>query len=349
MVASCSVPSASTHTVSAAVPVIVALSARAAGADPSAILAGTGLDLSAPPAADDHVDAAVYFEVWRRAMRLVDDERFPLRAATTFQLEDHEVFGFLAMSCETLGQAYDRTVKYRALYCVGAKWELEVDDEVSRMVWHPWPGDPDDPGYRAAMSFAVADMEKAIRRLGRTSPRPLAVKLAHPAPTSPASFGEHFGVPPVFGSSGYELVYGRGLRELPVATFNSRLRDYFDDACRRLIGRYAEASTVGESVRRQLIAAMDGGDSSIEAVAKRMGMSPRSLQRRLSEEGVRYQDLLSDVRTELAKRYLARRSVSASEVADLLGFTEPPAFFKAFKRWTGMTPGEFQEAAAPAG
>ena len=101
-----------------------------------------------------------------------------------------------------------------------------------------------------------------------------------------------------------------------------------------------------EQVRKQLIAAMDGGDTSIETIAKKLGTSARSLQRRLAEEGTRYNDLLSEIRAEFAKRYLARGSISASEVAYLLGFTEPPAFFKAFKRWTGMTPREFQLGSA---
>ena len=92
---------------------------------------------------------------------------------------------------------------------------------------------------------------------------------------------------------------------------------------------------------------MDGDDTSIERVAKQLGMSARSLQRRLADEGTGYNDLLTEIRAEFAKRYLSRKTVSASEVAYLLGFTEPPAFFKAFKRWTGMTPREFQLAGAP--
>lgn len=96
-------------------------------------------------------------------------------------------------------------------------------------------------------------------------------------------------------------------------------------------------------VRKALIGVMDGGDSGIEAIAKRLSLSTRSLQRRLSEEQTSYNGLLAAVREEFAKRYLARGTLSASEVAYLIGFTEPPAFFKAFKRWTGLTPREFQE------
>jgi AraC-like DNA-binding protein len=88
---------------------------------------------------------------------------------------------------------------------------------------------------------------------------------------------------------------------------------------------------------------MDGGDVSIEAIAKKLATSSRTL-RRLAEERSSYNDVLAEVRIDVAKRYLSRGTMSASEVAYLVGFTEPPAFFKAFKRWTGMTPREFATA-----
>jgi AraC-like DNA-binding protein len=140
-------------------------------------------------------------------------------------------------------------------------------------------------------------------------------------------------------------VYAPGLSSLPINTFNSRLRDYFDEECRRLVGKPDGGTGVIVQVRKHLIGAMDGGDTSVENVARRLGMSSRSLQRRLADEGTRYNDVLAEVRAEFAKRYLARKAISASEVAYLIGFTEPQSFFKAFKRWTGMTPREFQQAA----
>jgi AraC-like DNA-binding protein len=139
-------------------------------------------------------------------------------------------------------------------------------------------------------------------------------------------------------------VYPSGLREVGVTTFNSRLRDYFDTECRRMIEKVGTEPGVAAQVRKALIGAMDGGDSQMEAIAKHVGLSTRSLQRRLSEEQTSYNDLLSEVREEFAKRYLARGTITASEVAYLIGFTEPPAFFKAFKRWTGLTPREFQQS-----
>lgn len=332
-------------TISSAVPYIVAAVARSAGLDPLPVLRAGGLDPEAPPRPEEHIDAARYFDVWRRVMAATGDPAFPLRVASTFQLEDHEIFGFLAMSCETLGQAYQRTATYRALYCVGARWELATDADAVRLIWYPWPGDPGDPGYRAAMDFAVADMADAIRRLGRPAPRPIEVRLVHPAPARVAEFAAYYGVAPKFSRPLHELVYAPGLADLPINSFSSRLRDYFDAECRRLVGTLGAGTGLVEQVRRRLIGAMDGGETSIETTARQLGMSPRSLQRRLADEGTRYNDLLAEIRAEFAKRYLARGTLSASEVAYLIGFTEPPAFFKAFKRWTGMTPREFQHGA----
>lgn len=328
-------------TISGVVPFVVAAVARASGIDPEGLLRGSGVSPDGPGPAEEHVEIERYFEVWRRAMAVLDPA-FPLRVAGTFTLEDHEVFGFLAISCETLGAAYERTAMYRALYSVGARWELQLESDATRLLWYPWPGDLADPGYRAAMDFAVADMANAIRRLGRESPTPTIVRLVHRAPASSAGFAAHYGVEPAFESPLYELVYPQNLPAQRISTFNSRLRDYFDAECKQLVATIGGSTRLVDQVRKQLIAAMDGGDTTIETVAKRLGMSSRSLQRHLADENARYNDVLADVRAEFAKRYLSRGTVSASEVAYLIGFTEPPAFFKAFKRWTGMTPREFQ-------
>jgi AraC-like DNA-binding protein len=330
------------YTISGVVPFLVAHVARSLAADPEPLLRGSGVDAAAPPKGDEHIPVERYYDVWRRATALFDDA-FPLRVASFFRHEDNEIFGFLAMSCATIGEAFDRTLQYSQLYTVGALYAMDVDREATRITWLPWPGDLDDSGYRAAMDYHLANMEQAIRQLGKSPPRPLEVRLRHAAPRDPAKYVEFYGVAPKFGSPRYELVYPAGLRDVEVTTFNSRLRDYFDLECRRLIEKLGAVTGIAAQVRKALIGVMDGGDSGIEALAKRLGMSSRSLQRRLSEEQTTYNDLLAEVREEFAKRYLARGTLTASEVAYLIGFTEPPAFFKAFKRWTGLTPREFQE------
>lgn len=123
---------------------------------------------------------------------------------------------------------------------------------------------------------------------------------------------------PRFASPLNELVYPPGLHEMPISPFNSRLRDYFAGECQRLVSALGPGTGLVEKVRKRLIGAMDGGETSIETMAKQLAMSPRSLQRRLADEGARYNDLLAEIRAEFAKRYLARGTISASEVAYLV-------------------------------
>jgi len=87
---------------------------------------------------------------------------------------------------------------------------------------------------------------------------------------------------------------------------------------------------------------LNGGDASLVALAARIGMSERTLQRKLSGQGTSHQKLLDEMRRELALRYLRDPNIAICEAAYLLGFSESSAFHRAFKRWTGATPSEFR-------
>ncbi len=313
------------------------------GMDPAPLLAVAGLDGKSTGAADVHIDIDRYHQLWERIMVAIDDPGFPIRAGAAFRIEDNDVFGFMAMSCETLGEAFAQTARYRALYNTGARWELQPDGPRVRLIWYPWPSDRGCVGVRAAIEFGLADMVSAGSQLSGTTLRPVDIRIAHSAPADTTAHRQLFGAEPTFDATLDEIVLDASVLALPVASFNSSLRGYFDEQCRQLAEQFAADPPVASQVRRALIAAMDGGDPSMASVARRLGMSGRSLQRRLAEERSGFDVVLDDVRQEFAKRYLAQGTVSASEVAYLVGFQSPTAFFRAFKRWTGMTPGDFQQ------
>ena len=95
-------------------------------------------------------------------------------------------------------------------------------------------------------------------------------------------------------------------------------------------------------MRRLLGEALTGGDPGLENFTRQLGMTARTLQRKLKEEGTSYQDLIDEVRCEVARRHLRRPAMAISEIAFALGFSETSAFHRAFKRWTGMTPKEYR-------
>jgi AraC-like DNA-binding protein len=327
-----------TATILSLVPYVVIRAAETAGVDPGPLYQVTGISPGAVPAGDVHVTIDRYYAMWEQILAKLPLPGFPARAASASRVEDNELFGFLAMSCESLGEAFARTARYRVLYVRGARWELQQEKDVTRLIWYSWPGDPKRVGVRAAVEFAMADMCSAARQLSRTEVHPLEVRIAHDPIGDPGALRQFFKVQPTFNAALNELIFPPDVLATPIASFNSRLRDYFEEQCRELATNFAADAPVAARVRKDLMAAMDGGDPSMEAVAARLGMSGRSLHRRLAEEKCRYNDLLDEIREEFAKRYLARGTVSASEVAYLVGFQSPTAFFRAFKRWTGQTP-----------
>jgi AraC-like DNA-binding protein len=302
-----------------------------------------GLDPAAPPNTEHHLAADTYYDVWERAMQLVQDPTFPVRVGTSFDLEALEAFGFLAMSCETLRDAYERTARVRSLYNVGSRWELEVEGELMRMIWLPWPIKVrSELARRSVNEYQVAEMLASICQMTQRRLVPRRIAFRHSAPRDVSAHQELLGRAPEFEASydGFEVELG-WLAE-PIRGKNPKLRAYFEKQCERARAAFESDPAFTALVRQRLAANMEGGGLSMAEVARSLGTSPRSLHRRLADEGTSFNDLLDEVRRQFAEQYLARPRLAVTEVAYLVGFNDPSAFFKAFRRWTGVTPSEYR-------
>lgn len=114
-----------------------------------------------------------------------------------------------------------------------------------------------------------------------------------------------------------------------------------------MLQRLPKGEAATDAVRRCLAGELCNGQPTLEQIAPRLHMNPRTLHRRLDDEGTNCRRVLKDVRRELASRHLAERQLAISEIAFLLGFSEPSAFHRAFKRWTGHAPLAFRELTLP--
>jgi AraC-like DNA-binding protein len=107
----------------------------------------------------------------------------------------------------------------------------------------------------------------------------------------------------------------------------------------------ARTGSLTDQTRAAVLASISAGDPSIDAVAARLGTTPRSLQRRLHDSDLSFKSLVDQTRLALSERYLADASLSLTETAFLLGYADLSAFSRAFRRWTGKTAIEFRRAA----
>ncbi len=199
----------------------------------------------------------------------------------------------------------------------------------------------------ASHELRWALVAKYARELSAAPFRLLAVELAHPAPGDVAPYRAWFDAPVVFGAERTQLVF-------PVAALASSLVSS-DPALLAILARAADELAkktptdplITAQVKRLLQEALRTDDASVEVVARRVGLTARSLQRRLTDEGTTFAAVREDVRRDLARRYLAH-GLPIADISFLLGFSEPSAFFRAFKRWTGETPLAHRARLAPA-
>lgn len=131
---------------------------------------------------------------------------------------------------------------------------------------------------------------------------------------------------------------------LPLRRHDAVLRRLLEAQANDILARQPERTGLASQVQRALSSRVAGGDTSMTALAREMAMSPRTLQRRLSAEGVSYHDLLDDARKAAAGRHLSESRLAIGEVAYLIGYSEPAAFHRAFKRWFGKTPEAFRKS-----
>jgi AraC-like DNA-binding protein len=342
------------YTVSGASVAALLAHARGRGVDLSDAVAEVGLagrDLAAP---EERVEVAANDHLWREAASRSRDPDFGLRFAERLDLDAFHLVGHLAASSRTLGEALERIVAFSRLLHDAGRTELEREGELARF----YPGCRGLPARppRHVAEFVTASAVLLGRAITQRPWVPVAVAFEHPPPPSVAGHERVFGRVPEFRALETCLVLDGATLALPVAprpaTSVGKYLESYGQALLEALGPSTPDDLEGQ-VLRALASGLQSGAVGIDPVARRLGLSSRTLQRRLAESGTRFADLVDRARRTAAERYLADGVLPLAEIGYLLGFADPSNFHRAFRRWTGVTPGEYarrsRSGAAPAG
>lgn len=200
---------------------------------------------------------------------------------------------------------------------------------------------------RHQIEFWLVTMVRICRQVTGTRLALNHLKVRHRRDEAPAEFSSFFGCEVEFGAEGDKIILPASVTSLPIVGRDSYLND--------LLRQYAETSLAHRPKgRAPLRSAVEGvlpqllphARASASIVAKHLGVSTRTLSRRLREEGAGFAAILDETRAALAKSYLAEPNLPVSEIAWLLGYQEVSSFTHAFKRWTAMAPQQFRSAFA---
>jgi AraC-like DNA-binding protein len=261
------------------------------------------------------------------------DPAMILRAveALSFEMFDPPVFA--AMCSEDLNVAVTRLAHYKRL-CAPIALDVEIGDDATRVriAWSAPEVEPPTIVYALELSFCVR-----LARLGtRRDVRPVAVTCPH-AIEPAAEFQAFFGVPVTPGPDTM-VVFAAEDASAPFLTAKAGMWSFFEPELRRRLAEVDASASAAERVRAALLELLPSGRASVQAVATRLGVSARTLQRRLQDERTSFQRVLDGTREDLARHYLRATAMAGAEISFLLGFEDPNSFVRAFHEWTGVTP-----------
>jgi AraC-like DNA-binding protein len=311
---------------------------RSAGRNPRAALDAVGLRPALLEDPEARVSTEMASALWREAVTTTSDRAFGVHVAQMLRPGTFDVLDYAVRSSPTLGEGARLYQRYVRILNTGARTALVVGDERVSMTFTV-AGPPLAPAW---IEFVLASWVAVGRQTTDRDWAPIEVRFTHGRPKSLEEHRRFFRCPLKFSSESNTLVLSRAIFELPQVAADAGLCAVLKRHASELFRELPSGGSLTGQVRHLVKTGLDRGDVSMEAVAHRLHMSVRTLGRRLSEEGTTYQRLLGQIRSELAFRYLREETLSVEEVAMLLGFADVAAFRRAFKRWTGQTPGEFR-------
>ncbi|SPA43540.1 putative transcriptional regulator, AraC [Cupriavidus taiwanensis] len=248
--------------------------------------------------------------------------------------------GLPAMAGPSLGTALRRIARYQKLLA-GDRVELRRQGDEAWVCIRP--SDPEAPDSRPRIDMELCSLLAFGRRFTRKPLHPLRVSLRIGRPAWHLRYTEAFDCPVRFGEPEDAIVFGR--RDLALRLM---ARDRSSPAAPAASRDLRPAAASLGDVRTALQQLAGDRALSLAAVARHLDISERTLQRRLMAAGTSFRTLCEDARRELAGHYLSEGALSLGEIAFRLGFDDANSFFRAFRRWTGMTPGDYRRHAAPA-
>ena len=304
------------------------------GVDRQRLVAGLGI-ASPAPQAHDRLPSTLVDRGFELACAQIDDPAFALRAASCWHPSNLGTLGYAWLSSGTLRTGLRRLVRYSRTLGTQASCRCVDEPQGLRFIFDPQRG-ATDVGYVIA-DFWLALLLDLCRTNYGASLQPLAVSLRRPQPADSAPYRDFFGCAVDFGAAEDSFVLARDVVDAPLPTANQALAATFDVILAEQLAALDEAD-LATRCKGYLLQQLTSGTPAENDLASALGMSRRSLQRRLGELGASYQQLLDETRYGLARRYLDSATKNVTEIAFLLGFSEQSAFCRAFKRWSGRSP-----------
>ncbi len=311
------------------------------------LFASAGVDPSAPIDGKIMVPDIDYYKLCERVAREDEHGRsVSVRVGASMKCDDYGAFGLAWKSAVNLRGSYGRAERYGRVLTSVSTYEIKNERGKSNLVLHR-EGDQ-RLGLHISNEQTIAAITQISREVSQKDFSPEAVYFKHKSPDDISRHEDYFKCPVIFESEYDALQVSEEMLAIPNRLGDAGLSNFFDTHLEKELSELEDDLGLDQQVRIQISQALSEGVPTISDVARRLGLSGRTLQRRLSERGYAYQELVDSARQQLAEKLLQQTDYPLVDIAFLTGFSEQSAFTRAFKRWRGQTPRSYRLDAEPA-
>ena len=306
------------------------------GVDTEALLRSVGVSRATLEDPDGRLESNQVGALWAKAYELTGDPVLSLHAAEACPLGAYKVIDYMASNAATVGESFRYAARYFPIINTAVRLVIEESGDPVTFDVEAGTGPASVPRPYAEYCFAAfvlhcrgaTGVEFPLRRL----------TFVHPKPADIREHERIFGCPVQFEAPHNRAEFDRAVWETPARGGQPGVLQVLTEHADHLLEKLPRGPDLVERTRRAIGERLRGGDSSLEAVARELATSGRSLQRHLRDLGYSYQTLADEVRSATARLYLEQPDMAIAEVAYLLGFSDASTFNRAYKRWTGVAP-----------
>jgi len=271
---------------------------------------------------------------------------FHIRAAAAMRCEDLGAVGLAFKVAPTLRDSLRRLGRYVQL--VVRLQTFALDETGEGAVFRPLRPPAESAGAALSYEASFCTILTLAREATGASLTPARVRYAHAAAGDPAALRAHLGCPVEFSAENEAIEFAPGTLDRANRLADTGISAFFDSQLDRKMGELRHDLPLAEELSRWAANVFSDGPVTIAMAASAMGMSARTLQRRLAAEGRNFNTIVDEARKSLARRLLSDPRRTLADVAFLTGFSEQSTFNRAFRRWHGVTPGTFRDSGAGA-
>ncbi|MEH6472240.1 MAG: AraC family transcriptional regulator [Halopseudomonas sp.] len=309
--------------------------------DSQALFKQCGMNLTQALDTNSRFPVTKISQLLRLAVKNSGDENFGLLVATYIRPTSWHALGIAIWASNCMHEAFERLIRYRRLFHTAL--EIEMTQQDSQTLVSMYFPDAYQPLFcDTDMDAIMATTVLTCRHLADGNLKPVKIQFCRPEPANPQGFERLFHCPVVFGAADNQIIIDNDDLIAPLPTANAELAMLNDKLTQEYLSRLDRHDIVNR-VYLKLIETLGHQLPDQAQLASALGLSQRSLQRKLQLAGTSYQELLDQLREQLACQYLRQSHLSINEISYLLGFSKVGSFTRAFGRWTGSAPSRYRK------